>query len=29
MINKLTDEEIKKLQDLKNKAINDKEVVKK
>ncbi len=29
MINKLTEEEIKKLQDLKNKAINDKEVVKK
>jgi hypothetical protein len=29
MINKLTDEEIKKLQDLKNKSINDKEVVKK
>jgi hypothetical protein len=29
MIDKLTEEEIKKLQDLKNKAINDKEIVKK
>lgn len=29
MIDRLTEEEIKKLQDLKNKAINDKEVVKK
>jgi hypothetical protein len=29
MIEKLTDEEIKKIQDLKNKAINDKEIVKK
>ena len=29
MIDKLTEEEIKKLQDVKNKAINDKEIVKK